>query len=118
MTAALEYEHFLRNAFEHALDQNIGRGGDPAGLAEAGIYNTGDLPRLKSGTTYAIEIYHTELVNSGKLKSDSEHDRLDDFARRVDAATSVDDISVIIEDFTNTVLDRYYKAASGKRTLI
>lgn len=47
--SALLYEHFVRNAFG-----GVERGGNPAGLAEADIYNssydTSSLNELKIGT--------------------------------------------------------------------
>lgn len=59
---SLKYEFFIRHAF------NVGRGEDPAHLAEAGLYDFSRmLPDVKAATSYAACIYRNraEKLESG-----------------------------------------------------
>ena len=56
----LSYEMFVRNAFSYALKENIGRWGDPAGLANTDTFNTNDIDSVKSAIGYCMNIYNKE----------------------------------------------------------
>ena len=72
--SAMSYEFFVRKAFG-----NVSRGGDPAGLAEADIYNTSynvtSLNELKIGTGYAIAIYNSEYIETKELRDPNDYEK-------------------------------------------
>jgi hypothetical protein len=54
----LRYENFVRGAFGNFVE----RAGDPAQLAEAGLFEiTSELPNVQAATAYAMAIYKLEF---------------------------------------------------------
>lgn len=96
--SALLYEHFVRKAFG-----DVERGGDPAGLAEADIYNTSynvtSLNELKIGTGYAIAIYNSEYIETKELRDPNDYEKMDQFIADVLAAKNGNEIGDIIEKY-------------------
>lgn len=94
---ALLYENFVKKAFGV-----VNRGDDPAGLAEANIYNssyaTPALNKLKIGTGYAIAIYNSNYNNTKKLR-DCDYEKMDNFIADVIAANQAREIIEIIEKY-------------------
>ena len=98
---ALTYEYFVRKAF----GDNIGRGGDPAGLAEADIYNSSyditEMNKLKIGAGYAIAIYNYNYIENKKLRDPDDYERMDQFINEVLAAQTGEEIVKIIESYAD-----------------
>lgn len=96
--SALIYEHFVRKAFK-----DVGRGGDPAGLAEADIYNSSysptELNKLKIGTGYAIAIHNSEYMETKELRDPDDYEKMDNFINEVIVAKTGEEISNIIERY-------------------
>lgn len=96
--SALLYEHFVRKAFN-----DVNRGGDPAGLAEADIYNMSysltELNKLKIGTGYAIAIHNSKYMESKELRDPDDYHAMDYFINEVMAAKTGEDVSNIIERY-------------------
>lgn len=97
--SALTYEYFVRNAF----GQNIDRGGDPAGLAEADIYNLSNsneyLNKLKIGTGYAISIYNHKYSNLKELRDPDDYKKMNQFIDEVIAAKTGQEVVEIIRRY-------------------
>lgn len=76
--SALGYEHFVGKAFG-----NVERRGDPAGLAEADIYNssyaTTSMNKLRIGTGYAIAIYNSNYIEEKELRDPIDYEKMDKF---------------------------------------
>lgn len=117
MTDALDYEHFVCNAFATKQRQAVGRYGDPATLADTDVFITSNLSRVKAATIYAMEIYRTEVQNSGHITDPVEDARLDAFADSIISATSLAAISTKIKEFEQTVIGKYYVLVDGFYTL-
>lgn len=96
--SALGYEHFVRDAFG-----NVERGGDPAGLAEADIYNSSyeisSMNELKIGTGYAIAIYNSNYIETKELRDPEDYEKMDKFLDEVLKSKTGDDIGRIIEEY-------------------
>lgn len=96
--SALLYEHFVRKAFG-----NVERGGDPAGLAEADIFNTSynstSLNELKIGTGYAIAIYNSNYMEVKELRDPEDYERMEKFLGDVLTAKSGNEIAEIIKEY-------------------
>jgi len=106
--SALGYEHLLRAAFGHVSGESVGRHGDPAGLAEADIYRSGDLGLVKIGTGYAMQIFLNEILNQGFEMDEEEFKRLEEYAKAVMASKDLDNVSNLITDFRENVIVKYY----------
>lgn len=95
---ALLYEHFVRKAFG-----DVERGGDPAGLAEADIYNTSyeatSLNELKIGTGYAIAIYNSKYMETKELRDPDDYEKMDQFIADVLASKNGNEIGDIIKKY-------------------
>lgn len=96
--SALGYEHFVRKAFG-----NVERGGDPAGLAEADIYNSSyastSMNELKIGTGYAIAIYNSNYTETKELRDPDDYEKMDKFLDDVLKANTGEAIGKIIEEY-------------------
>lgn len=96
--SAMSYEIFVRKAFG-----NVGRGGDPAGLAEADIYNASynvtPLNKLKIGTGYAIAIYNSEYIETKEFRDPDDYEKMDQFIAEVLVAKNGNEIGDIIERY-------------------
>ena len=103
----MNYEMLLRKAFEFSLDIVIGRAGDPAQLADANHFRNDNLELVKIGTGYAMEIYVNDILYK-KIVDEQEYDRIEIFPASVVKATSLNEISDLIEEFNFSVIDAYY----------
>lgn len=102
---ALLYEYFVRNAFG-----NVERGGDPAGLAEADMYNMSFsdgmfLNKLKIGTSYAMAIYNANYMEAKKLQDPEDCEKMENFLKGVLEAESGNEIVEIIKQYQNFETD-------------
>lgn len=113
---ALRYETFIRNAFSYALNKSIDRSGDPAGLAEADIYNDRNLNKVKVGACYAIEIFTDSIMNKVEI-DENEDKRISAYFDKVMKCKNVLEIGKLIEDFRKTVVDKYYNINDGRFSL-
>lgn len=99
----LLYENFVREAFAKALKKSIGRGGDPASLAEAdyftAAYSKEYLNRIKVGTAYAIAINNSICTETKNLKGPEDYRKMDEFLDRALNAQNSDDINAIIKEY-------------------
>ena len=96
--SALGYEHFVRKAFG-----DVERGKDPAGLAEADIYNSlysaTYMNELKIGTGYAIAIYKSNYIEEKELRDPDDYEKMDKFLDDVLKANTGEEIGKIIEEY-------------------
>ena len=96
--SALLYEFFVRKAFDVK-----NRGEDPAGLAEADIFNTSydaeSLNKLKVGTSYSICILNRKYEEEKTLRDPEDYERMKKFVSDVLEAKSGDAITEIIESY-------------------
>lgn len=96
---ALMYENFLRKAFGNDIE----RGGDPAGLAEADIYNLShnneNLNKMKIGTGYAMNIYNRNYMDLKELRDPDDYEKMNQFIDEVLVATTGKEIVEIIEKY-------------------
>jgi hypothetical protein len=100
---ALNYEHFVRGAFTLALNTDVERGADPAGLAEAGLVNMNSLSKIKVGTCYAMEVLSNYILNNIQPQlTDSERNLMDSLIDDVLNATNVQDINTHINQYKQT----------------
>ncbi|HKJ34260.1 MAG TPA: hypothetical protein VKA34_20705 [Balneolales bacterium] len=116
MTPELNYEHFIRMAFSHALNKEVDRYGDPASLANTDLFTQDNICEVKAGLAYAMHIYSNEIQISKEL-SEKEYQRIDNFICRIINASSLKEIHDIKVEFETTVIDNYYTINDGKRTL-
>jgi len=107
-----KYEDLLRAAFGLSAGKEIGRWGDPARLANTDVFSKGNLSSVKIGTGYAIEIFNDAIINKGGL-DDPEHDRLEAFPERVLSSADLAGISALIEEYDQTVVDKYFEYKEG-----
>ena len=115
---ALRYEMLLRKAFGYTNDGNIlERWGDPAGIANTDNFNDKYVNSVKAGVSYSIEIFSNEVINNVDIP-DSEVMRLENFTNQVIEATDLVEINSIIENFDNTVIEKYFEIRDGKITLL
>lgn len=98
MCKALQYEYFVRDAFNANY-----KGGDPAHLASADTYNLSYLPeyfnKVKTGTSYAIAIYNFKYKEEKELKYPEDYHKLDEFLKKVLDAKNTKDIDDVIESY-------------------
>lgn len=107
----LSYEMFVRNAFSYALKENIGRWGDPAGLANTDTFNTNDIDSVKSAIGYCMNIYNKDILE--KLNDEIESGRIEDFVKKIIGANTLSDISTILDDYETTVKNKYFTNSDG-----
>ena len=112
------YEDFVRQAFSLALQRDIDREGDPAGLAVAGLIdNDENMPSVKAAAIYSMEIFLNRIVNNGGEISEAEFERLENFPPRVFGAHGYREVLAIIREFNTTVKDKYYAEINGRLSL-
>ena len=96
--SALSYEYFVRRAFGGSA-----RGGDPAGLAEADIYNLANdktyLNKIKIGTGYAIAILNHMYGEEKLLRDPEDYEKMDEFVSDALNAEDANEIYSIIERY-------------------
>ena len=118
MSKAINYEMFLRTAFGYKQGGLLERCGDPAGIANADSFSQVNLAAVKAGTGYAMEILANSVINdSGQELENAEWNRLEKFTERVINAVSLYKIDVIINDFRDSVIDKYFDINDRKMTL-
>ncbi|MGD1007869.1 MAG: hypothetical protein ABR980_11645 [Ignavibacteriaceae bacterium] len=113
---ALKYETLVRSAFGYP-GKKVERSGDPAQMADTATYSLGDLTRIKIATGYSMEIFTTAIKNNKSEVLQKEKKRLDKFANRILKAKNLEEISNLIEEFNNTVINYYYEFNDGIMTL-
>jgi phage shock protein A len=85
----LRYENFVRGAFGNDVE----RAGDPARLAEAGIFEIeSELPKVKAATAYAMAIYKLEF-------SHEVEEQMDRIITEVIAADNSEQVATLINEF-------------------
>lgn len=96
----------------------IDRWADAASLANTDVFSARNLARVKVGVGYAMEILRTAIINhkQGDLP-EGESDRLNDFIVRVVDAEELNAVSALIEEFHETVEDRYFQWNHGIMSL-
>lgn len=96
---ALMYEYFLRDAFGN----NTEKYGDPAGLADAGVFNhsydKAYLNKLKIGAGYAIVINNRKYENKKELRDPYDYDKMDQFINEVLVAKTGNEVVETIQRY-------------------
>ncbi len=109
----MSYELFVRSAFSFSLGKSIGRYGDPASLADADHFRHDNIVGVKIGTGYAMEIFINYLLNNKGFDGE-EYERIESFPGRVLAASSLTEISELIDEFRSSVINRYFEVEEGR----
>ncbi|MDT8979998.1 hypothetical protein RQP50_27590 [Paenibacillus sp. chi10] len=104
--SALLYENFICSAFSFALNKQVGRGNDPAHLADTDIFNFGSLERVKTGAAYAIGIYNAHIRNLEEME-DSDYDLMDKFLSDVINANDSEQVAQLIDKYRSTFFKKY-----------
>ena len=107
MSSAHEYERLLRTAFGLKEGHPVGRGEDPAGLADNDVFDEDNIDSIKVSVGYAMEIFANNIPSPTNL-SDEEWDRMEDFVTKVIHANSVSAIADLIGEYWATVIETYY----------
>ncbi|WP_335908479.1 hypothetical protein [Shewanella indica] len=105
MTDALEYEYFIRNAFQ-MKGNSIERWGDPAQLADTDAFSDSNINGVKAATAYAIESYNTAIQNNDGSENitDDESAALQNYTSQVFAANTIADVQAIINDYNDKAI--------------
>lgn len=111
----LDYEMFIRNVMSFVLSEDIERGGDPAGLAEADLYRAEEIELVKVAVGYCMEILNNHIRKS--IDDTSEYSRLEGITKRVVQANELAEISKEIKNYQDTVIDRYFYYPNGRLAL-
>jgi len=98
---AVRYEDFIKVAFGIQKGCIIERREDPAGLAEADYFrDLNNLPQVKTGVAYAIEIYNNYMLSNFADKIDpDDFEAMRSMTEKVLAASSHDEIIQLIDEF-------------------
>jgi hypothetical protein len=110
---ALSYETFIRGAFGLKAGKIIGRWEDPAQMANTDAFMDSNLSSVKCAVGYAMEIFNTEIFNNRQGLQEVEHNRIDVFHDRIIAANDLNEVSKLIDEYKETVQDRYYNVDDG-----
>lgn len=102
---AMTYEGFMRGAFGILDNTLIERGGDPARLANADIFNFGSIEEVKTGAAYGIGIYNSHIFNNCLSISDEDQTALRQSLSGVINSSNKDEIIVILKNY-RTIKDR------------
>ena len=115
----LNYEYFIRSAFGFAGNgEMIERSGDPADLAEAGLLSNSNLAEAKAAIAYSSIIFTTAVINHVENDlEDGEYTRLTSYAQQVIDAENAALLNDIINEFRETVLDKYFITNNGVMSL-
>jgi len=105
----MTYELFVRSAFSIHESTMVGRGGDPAQLADTDYFSGGHLGKVKAGVAYSMEIINTELVNGDYGLSEVEIQSLDAFLNDVINAKDLLQINNLINNYEKDFVDKYIK---------
>lgn len=94
----LDYEVFVRDAFGCKV-----KGDDPAGLADADIYNAShrsdSFSKLKIGIGYSMLVFKRKYENEKKLRDPEDYKRMEQFIERVLDAASTADLEKIFTEY-------------------
>lgn len=105
MSNALEYENFVREAFERQSGKPVGRWGDPATLANTDYLTNDLLPRVKAAVAYSMEIFSSE-IREGKV-SDADYELTDKLLNEVLIAADTIRISQLIKEYKAAFFKKY-----------
>jgi hypothetical protein len=111
MSAALEYEWFLRTAFGLTDGCAIDRGADPAGLADYDVFDQDNVDTIKAAVCYSMEAFAGHIPGGEDL-SEEEWGHIARFVPRVIGAPSVAEVVDLIREFWDTVVERFYAPTS------
>jgi hypothetical protein len=103
---AMLYEHFICSAFSFALNKGVGRGDDPAHLADTDIFNFGSLERVKAGAAYAVGIYNAHIKNLEEME-ESDYDLLDKFLADIINAHNSGQVAQLLDQYRSTFFKKY-----------
>lgn len=107
-----KYEMFVRSAFSYALKEDIERCGDPAELANTDSFNDDNIDSVKSAIGYCMSIFNKDIL--GIISNDyDEMERVENFVKNIIRANTLLDIYSTLEDYNNTVKDKYYNINDG-----
>ncbi|MBM7647859.1 hypothetical protein JOC78_000799 [Bacillus ectoiniformans] len=105
MSEKLTYEHFVRGAFQFALEREIDRWGDPATLANTDYFEDHLLPRVKAAVSYSMEIYNGHIREESI--SESDYDLMDQILASVVNAPDTRAISKLIQQYKTSIRSKY-----------
>lgn len=102
--ANLTYENFVRDVFAFALEKEVDRYGDPAGLADTDVFSAGDLYQVKVAVSYSMSIFNNifsnQFTNHPIVKSGSE--RMETIVQDVLNAPDKQSIIPLINEYKGT----------------
>lgn len=107
----MTYEGFVRRAFGAGSGTGIiDRWGDPAGLANTDIFNSGRISSVKAAIAYSMEIFNDKIKeNKGEEITDEISQEMDEYVERVINAQDKQEIYELIESYVENIEDRYWR---------
>lgn len=126
MPDSKKYELFLKRAFGTGKTQFtidvIDEYDDPAGSAIESDFSQDNINNVKAAVSYSISIFTNAICSHSKKYSSEDSDRVDDFFNqfmdRTFKATTIEDIEVIIDEFENQVISKYYGSCNHGSKII
>ncbi len=112
----MQYETFLCRAFGLIKGENVPRYGDPASIADTDNYRPDYIDSVKAGVAYSMEIFNHKIENIHELE-DNELERIRGFTHKVIVASSIQDITNLINDYVDSVERKYVPRMDGVNTL-
>lgn len=109
---AMNYEMFIRTAFQLANGQRVGRFEDPAAFADTDTFSAGNLAAVKAGVAYSMGIYQNNI----KERNADIIDACDKFIADVVSAADLKTISGLIKGFNNTIVETCFDREDGVLT--
>jgi hypothetical protein len=115
MTPAWKYENFLRDAFSYKSGFVIGRGEDPYELADTDMFCTEKIPEIKRVCAEASEIFLKSIFErySEKDLGENEYCYVKTFPKKFIAASSLDEISSLIDEFRKEIFHKFFVQKKG-----
>lgn len=114
---AMRYEVLVGSAFGLKDGVFLGRHGDPAALATTDIYSDSNLSRVKACVAYSFEIFRNDILGKKHDLPDGEQTKIESFTDRAIKVKSIKDMSDLIDEYYESVIDKYYDNNRGVMTL-
>jgi hypothetical protein len=111
-TPEMDYEMFVRRAFGLALKKGglVGRGEDPAEMADTDRYTDFRVNSLKAAVIYSMEIYSSHLREG---LGEKVHEEVDGFLGKVMNAKAIHEVTPLIRDYQKRVIEQYFSFEKG-----
>lgn len=96
---ALDYEHFIRDAFRLEAHKDVEKQEDPARLADKDLWHDENMYQIKIALGYAVLTYYWYLRHKAqKQLADPNHEKRDAWIEALWSAKDLDELKTLIED--------------------